>query len=93
MAEKYNTLDNEGEILPNALGLTSKEAIEKEEAKGFVRAAIRLGNELTDETIFDVGYINNLHHLALGHLYEFAGRYRTVNMSKGGFTFPAAMFL
>ena len=34
-----------------------------------------------------------MHRLALGHLYAFAGRYREVNISKGGFTFPAARFL
>jgi cell filamentation protein len=31
--------------------------------------------------------------LSLGHLYSFAGKYRTVNMSKGGFLFPAAQFI
>jgi len=29
----------------------------------------------------------------LGHLYDFAGRTRTVNLSKGGFSFPPAAFL
>jgi cell filamentation protein len=31
--------------------------------------------------------------LALSHLYQFAGKYRDVNISKGGFPFAAAKFL
>jgi cell filamentation protein len=31
--------------------------------------------------------------LALDHLYSFAGKYRDVNLSKGGFPFAAAKFL
>jgi len=31
--------------------------------------------------------------MALGNVYEFAGKYREVNMSKGGFPFAAARFL
>lgn len=31
--------------------------------------------------------------MALGDLYEFAGKPRTVDMSKGGFRFPAALHL
>jgi cell filamentation protein len=93
MSGKYSVPENEGQILPNKLGLTSLAEIEKEEAKGFVRASLQLTNELTDETTFNVEYINNLHYLALGHLYDFAGKYRKVNMSKGGFTFPSALHL
>jgi cell filamentation protein len=35
----------------------------------------------------------NIHYSALHHLYEFAGKFRNVNLSKGGFAFPAARFL
>jgi cell filamentation protein len=35
----------------------------------------------------------SIHKKALQHLYEFAGKLRTVNLSKGGFMFPAAQFL
>lgn len=34
-----------------------------------------------------------LHKLALEHLYSFAGKFRDVNLSKGGFPFAAAKFL
>ena len=52
-----------------------------------------LYEELADDTVFDVVFIKRMHQLALGHLYAFAGKFRTVNISKGGFTFPAALYL
>lgn len=52
-----------------------------------------LTETLTTATRFDCQYIRNIHKLALKELYTFAGRYRTVNMSKGGFLFPSALFI
>lgn len=43
--------------------------------------------------MFDWKFISSIHKVAFNHLYEFAGELRTVNMSKGGFTFPTAKFL
>ncbi|MEI6489473.1 MAG: Fic family protein [Bacteroidota bacterium] len=37
--------------------------------------------------------MKKIHKLALGHLYTFAGKTRTVNISKGGFMFPPALAL
>lgn len=92
---KYHIPDNESEqeVLPNKMGITEKEEIGREEAKGFARAEVILLEELTEGTTFDVEYIIRIHELALGHLYEFAGSYRTVNISKGEFMFPAAKVL
>lgn len=52
-----------------------------------------LFEELNDDTTFDLSYIMRMRHTALGHLYSFAGKLRDVNLSKGGFSFPAARFL
>ncbi len=90
---KYDLPDDQGEVLPNLLGLKDQRAVELAEAEGFLSAEITLYNELSDETGFDLHYIKRMHHLALGHLYAFAGEWRTVNMSKGGFNFPSAKFL
>lgn len=93
--EKYKVDPNEDEheILPNKLGITTKEGIEKEEAKGFIEASVELTIDLDSTTKFDEAYIMAIHKKALHHLYKFAGKLRTVNMSKGGFMFPAAQFL
>ncbi|HKJ31472.1 MAG TPA: Fic family protein [Balneolales bacterium] len=90
---KYETPNSEGEILPNKLGLKDKKSIEKEEYRGFLRAELKFESELDSIRSFDWQLISSIHKTALGHLYEFAGKIRQVNMSKGGFLFPAAKFL
>ena len=90
---KYRAADDESEILPNLLGLTDPTAVALAEYDGFLEADIALTEALTPKTTFTLPYLLKMHQLALGHVYAFAGRYREVNMSKGGFTFPAARFL
>lgn len=89
---KYQIPDGEegGGILPNKLGITDKEELGEAEAEGFANAELELIEELTDETAFNVAYIRDIHRRALSHLYEFAGEYRGVNVSKGDFFFAAA---
>ena len=91
--DKYRAAANESEILPNLLGLTDATAIGLAEFEGFLRADIALTEALTPTTRLTLSYLLEMHRLALGHLYVFAGRYREVNISKGGFAFPAARFL
>jgi cell filamentation protein len=90
---KYSASKGESELLPNLLRLTDKKAIEQSEFEGFLLAELTLTDELSSWTKFNVKYIKKIHKIALGHLYSFAGKYRTVNMSKGGFLFPAAQFI
>tara|TARA_R110002124_G_scaffold183735_3_gene351189 strand:+ start:1438 stop:2022 length:585 start_codon:yes stop_codon:yes gene_type:complete len=90
---KYHTPQSEDEILPNKLGLTDLLKIAEEEYRGFLRAEIKFGSELDEITVFDWKLISSIHKVAFDHLYEFAGKLRTVNMSKDGFMFPAAKFL
>ncbi|GAA3968344.1 Fic/DOC family protein [Hymenobacter antarcticus] len=91
--DKYRASAHESEILPNLLGLTDAAAIGLAEFEGFLRADILLTEDLTPATKFTLKYLLDMHRLALDHLYTFAGRYREVNISKGGFAFPAARFL
>lgn len=92
---KYKTSKHEAEsdILANKLGLSSLHEIEKAEMEGFYVAYKLLFEELNSKTKFNLKYILKIHKTALGHLYAFAGKSRTVNMSKGGFMFPPAKFL
>lgn len=92
-SSKYQTSKNEQENLPNLQNLTNKEAIAIEESRGVLRAESRLLDELTDNTSFDIKYIKRIHKLMFEKLYPFAGKFRTVNISKNGFVFPAAQFL
>lgn len=91
--DKYTTNEAENELLPNLLGLTNREEIAEAEFEGFLTAEIVFTEHLNTHTHFNCKYIQDIHKLALGHLYTFAGKYRTVNMSKGGFLFPTARFI
>jgi cell filamentation protein len=90
---KYKSPDSEDELLPNLLGLITQEEIGLSEFEGFLKTEIMLTERLSSRTKFNVKYILNIHKLALEHLYAFAGKYRDVNLSKGGFPFAAAKFL
>lgn len=90
---KYSASPSESEFLPNLLNLYTKEEIDRAEFEGFLLTEITLTDELTVSTRFNINYIRRIHKMALGHLYSFAGQYRTVNMAKGSFFFPAARFL
>ncbi len=91
--EKYRIPKDEGEILQNKFGFTELKELEQSEFEGFLFAYKVLFNELNEETKFNLKYILRMHELALGHLYSFAGKFRNVNISKGGFLFPPAKFL
>lgn len=90
---KYHTPKSEDEILPNKFGLTDPEKIAEEEYRGFLRAEIKFESELDDISQFNWELLSSIHKTAFSHLYEFAGQLRQVNISKGGFMFPAAKFL
>ena len=89
---KYDFPDNQNEILPNIPGLKAAEEIALSEFEGFLKAEIQQTESLTPRTKFNVSYTLRIHKLAPGHLYSFAGKYRDVNISKGGFAFSAARF-
>ena len=91
--DKYLSSPEEGELFPNLLNLSSRDEIDKAEFEGFLLAELSLTEELNSRTKFNIKYIKRIHKLSLGHLYSFAGKFRTVNMSKGGFLFPAAKFI
>jgi cell filamentation protein len=91
--DKYAPSPEEGELLPNLLNLSIRDEIDKAEFEGFLLAELSLTEELTSRTKFNIKYIKRIHKLSLGHLYSFAGKFRTVNMSKGGFLFPVAKFI
>ncbi len=90
---KYDSPKSEGEILPNKLGVTDPQQIQKEEYRGFLRAELKFESEIERIDQFDWNLILSIHQTALIHLYEFAGKLRQVNISKAGFLFPAAQHL
>jgi NADH-quinone oxidoreductase subunit C len=60
------------------------------EKKNIVNTMKYLRDVLEYDMLIELSAID---YLALKDVYSFAGKYRTVNISKSGFMFPAARFL
>lgn len=88
-----NANEAESAVLPNKLGITTLAELELAEFEGFLFAYEILFEQLNEKTQFDLKYLLNIHLTALGNVYTFAGKYRSVNISKGGFMFPPALYL
>lgn len=86
--EGYEPGSND-EVLKNYLHITSKEIIDQIEASELQRTELELEDIVEQDQIFTADDICMFHELWLGDIYPFAGKYRTVNMSKAGFPFAA----
>lgn len=91
--DRYEIGGSEASDIPNKLGLKDPYSINEAEFAGFLAAQEAAVDALSPDTVFTLAYLYNLHRAALGEVYEFAGKLRTVNMSKDGFVFPSAAFL
>ena len=77
-------------VLRNLLGVTRKGDIDEIEAREQVRALGEFLNIYDQGHHFSAADICEMHKIWLGDVYEWAGRYRQVNISKDGFFFAAA---
>lgn len=79
-------------VLKNLRGLTDSEELEQFEAR---RTHRRLA-ELVDTPLsglFDIVHLKAIHRYIFQDVYEWAGQFRTVNISKDGHLFGLAAFL
>lgn len=80
-----------GRVLRNKLGIRSVREMAEAESEALLLAQ-RMAIEQTGENQrFSAVDICALHRLWLGPIYEWAGEYRSVNISKGGFPFASAL--
>jgi len=77
-------------VLQNLKGIVRKTEMDRAEAEALLVAEERYFEIVTDETVFTADLICRMHHDWLGEIYEWAGRYRTVEMQKGSFRWPPA---
>lgn len=77
-------------VLRNLKGVQLKTDMDRLEADALVVAEERYFEIITDETVFTAELICQMHRDWLGGIYEWAGRYRTVEMQKGNFRWPPA---
>lgn len=72
----------------NLLGLTSKEAINEAEAEGFLRAELAILS-LDETTDLSITLLLSIHRLAFEQLYEWAGKWRRIDVKVGQLNPPA----
>jgi cell filamentation protein len=81
---------SDGQVLKNRLSIVSKQVMDAVEASALERtmdALVRTCDATHRVTAID---LCDWHRLWLGDIYEWAGQYRRLNISKDGFPFAAA---
>lgn len=79
-----------GRVLRNLLGIRSVREMERRETEALVIATQRLIDTTRLDQRFTANEVCGAHKLWLGDIYEWAGQYRSVNITKGTFPFAAA---
>lgn len=79
-----------GRVLQNLLGIRGKRAMDEMEATKLADATDWAIRHVTAEQRFTAADICQWHKQWLGEVYPWAGDYRQVNISKGGFVFAMA---
>lgn len=77
-------------MLKNRLGINSKQDMDEAEGEALERAMDQLVRMYDEAHRFTPEDICECHRIWLGQIYEWAGRYRQVNVSKDDFPFAAA---
>jgi cell filamentation protein len=78
------------QVLKNLLSIKSPEDMDDTEARAPERAMVRLLGQYDERHRFTAADVCEIHKIWLGAIYEWAGKYRQVKVSKGDFPFAAA---
>jgi len=87
MVEDRYMPGSNGTVLENLLGITTLVEIERIETQLLFEVSDQILDEFSREKQFTVVGICLIHQRRLGSLYEWAGRFRHVTMSKGDLMF------
>jgi cell filamentation protein len=79
-----------GRVLLNLRGITRKRDMDRLEYETLARAEEAFFMRTEPSTRFTAEVICRMHQDWLGGIYEWAGKYRTVELSKAGFRWPPA---
>jgi len=79
------------QVLKNRLGIKSPKGMDDVEARALEKVMVELVGKYDEKHRFTATDIREIHRLWLGEIYEWAGEYRQVNVSKGEFPFAAAV--
>ena len=98
-SDRYNTSalveaqcesGSRGRVLRNKLGITRKRDMDEAESVALKVAIDRLLSIYDEKHRLTADDIRKMHKMWLGEIYEWAGEYRQVNISKGEFPFAVA---
>ncbi|MBU1019233.1 MAG: Fic family protein [Patescibacteria group bacterium] len=91
---RYDIGGDEGDILKNKLGITDQKTLEDTETLLLVDAYELFFDKLEgEELVFDLDLIFEIHAFFLGPLYSWAGKVRTVEISKNGVLFASSLHI
>ena len=79
-----------GQVLKNRLGIISQQDMDNTEARALEKTMDALVRTYSQAHRFTAADLCECHRTWLGDIYEWAGRYRQVNLGKDGFPFAAA---
>lgn len=79
-----------GRILRNLLGITHVREMAQAEYDALLLTRERSIARVDPDARFDAAFVCELHRDWLKGIYEWAGRFRTVDVAKGGFRWPPA---
>jgi cell filamentation protein len=80
-------------VLKNRLGITRKREMDMVEYEALVKAQESYLHRVTPETRITAKYLCDMHRYWLGDIYDWAGKYRNVEVEKEGFRWPPARLL
>lgn len=86
-------VDEAQEILVNKRRITDLQSLQVAEEEALAQAYARLLAEVRIDTPMTCELLQHIHGCIFGELYDWAGRWRTIQISKPGAIWPAAQFL
>jgi len=90
LAEAQYEAGSNDMVLRNLLGIIDPDEMDRVEARALAKATDILIREYDQEHQFTAADICHFHKTWLGKVYEWAGRYRKINITKEDFTFAMA---
>jgi cell filamentation protein len=86
-------VDEAETVLVNKKGITDLETLQVEEEECLAKAYESLLSEVRIDTLMTCELLLHIHERIFDDLYEWAGQYRTVNISKPGTTWPPPIYI
>ena len=90
LAEAQFEPGSDERVLRNRLGIKSPMEMDVAEARALETAMVEFVGKFNEKNCFVAADIREIHRRWLGGIYDWAGEYRQVNVSKGEFPFAAA---